>query len=222
MSSILILKERIDMKPAINYSIYLVTDENCLHGVHLLEAVEAALRGGVTLLQYRGKDKSSAEMYHQAMALKALADKYRVPLIINDRVDIALAVGAAGVHLGQDDLPCKAARSICGDDFIIGVSAHNEQEAVQAFADGADYLGSGAVFGSNTKSDVNTLGVANLAHICQKVSIPVVGIGGITADNYELVLSAGADGAAVVSSILGAADIKQTVNKFKMIYNSFQ
>lgn len=210
------------MKPILDYSIYLVTDENCLHGRSLLEAVEEALQAGVTLLQYRGKDKSSAEMYHQAMALKALADKYRVPLIINDRVDIALAIGAAGVHLGQDDLPCKIARGICGDDFIIGVSAHNEQEAAQALADGADYLGSGAVFGSNTKSDVNTLGVANLAHICQSVSIPVVGIGGITADNYELVLSAGADGAAVVSGILGAADIRQTVNKFKMIYNSFQ
>lgn len=210
------------MKPILDYSIYLVTDENCLHSRCLLEAVEEALQAGVTLLQYRGKAKNGAELYREAVSLKALADKYRVPLIINDRIDIALAVGAAGVHLGQDDLPCKIARGICGDDFIIGVSAHNEQEAVQALADGADYLGSGAVFGSNTKTDVNTLGVDKLACVCQSVSIPVVGIGGITADNYEIVLSAGADGAAVVSGILSAADIKQTVSRFKKIYNSYK
>ncbi len=208
------------MKPILDYSIYLVTDENCLHGRSLFKAVEEALQGGVTLLQYRGKAKDGAEMYRQAAALKALTDKYHVPLIINDRIDIALAVGASGVHLGQEDLPCRAARNVCGNDFIIGVSAHNEQEAEQAVADGADYLGSGAVFGSITKTGVNTLGVSNLARICQSVNIPVVGIGGVTADNYELVLSAGAAGAAVVSSILGAADIGKTVRRFKEIYHS--
>lgn len=210
------------MKPSINYSIYLVTDEKCLHGYSLLEAVEAALQGGITLLQYRGKDKSSAEMYTQAVALKALADKYKVPLIINDRLDIALAVGAAGVHLGQDDLPCKVARSICGDDFIIGVSAHTTEEAKQAFADGADYLGSGAVFGSNTKLDAGMLGVANLAAICSSVTIPVVGIGGINAGNYRQVLAAGANGAAIVSSILGADNIKVATAAFRCIYDAFQ
>ena len=201
------------MKPAIDYSIYLVTDEACLHGRPLLECVEEALAAGVTLVQYRAKAADGGVLYAEACRLKELCDKYNVPLIINDRLDIALAVGAAGVHLGQDDLPCAVARRLLGEDFIIGVSAHNPAEAVQAVSEGADYLGCGAVFGTATKHDVAKLGLENLRAIRKSVAVPMVGIGGITADNYAEVLATGADGAAIVSGILAQDDISAVVKK---------
>lgn len=201
------------MKPVIDYSIYLVTDEACLHGRPLLECVEEALAAGVTLVQYRAKAADGGVLYAEACKLKELCDKYNVPLIINDRLDIALAVCAAGVHLGQDDLPCAVARRLLGEDFIIGVSAHNPAEAVQAVSEGADYLGCGAVFGTATKHDVAKLGLENLRAIRKAVAVPMVGIGGITADNYAEVLATGADGAAVVSGILAQDDISAVVKK---------
>ena len=201
------------MKPVIDYSIYLVTDEACLHGRPLLECVEEALTAGVTLVQYRAKAADGGVLYAEACKLKELCDKYNVPLIINDRLDIALAVGAAGVHLGQDDLPCAVARRLLGEDFIIGVSAHNPAEAVQAVSEGADYLGCGAVFGTATKHDVAKLGLENLRAIRKSVAVPMVGIGGITADNYAEVLATGADGAAIVSGILAQDDIGAVVKK---------
>lgn len=201
------------MKPAIDYSIYLVTDEACLHGRPLLKCVEEALAAGVTLVQYRAKAADGGVLYAEACKLKELCDKYNVPLIINDRLDIALAVCAAGVHLGQDDLPCAVARKLLGEDFIIGVSAHNPAEAVKAVSDGADYLGCGAVFGTATKHDVAKLGLENLRAIRKAVAVPMVGIGGITADNYAEVLATGADGAAIVSGILAQDDIGAVVKK---------
>lgn len=207
------------MAKMIDYSVYLVTDENCLKGRSLMECVEAALKGGVTLVQYRGKNKTAALMLEEAAAIKKLCDVYHIPLIINDRLDIALAVKADGVHLGQDDLPCCKAREILGDEYIIGVSAHNEAEAIQAVQDGADYLGSGAVFGSSTKTDAGLLGIENLKKVCGSVEIPVVGIGGVTAANYRQVLQAGACGAAVVSGILAAEDIEREAEQFKQIYS---
>lgn len=201
------------MKPAIDYSIYLVTDEACLHGRPLLKCVEEALAAGVTIVQYRAKAADGGVLYAEACKLKELCDKYSVPLIINDRLDIALAVGAAGVHLGQDDLSCAVARRLLGEDFIIGVSAHNPAEAVQAVSEGADYLGCGAVFGTATKHDVAKLGLENLRAIRKAVAVPMVGIGGITADNYAEVLATGADGAAIVSGILAQDDIGAVVKK---------
>lgn len=199
------------MKAQPDYSIYLVTDDGCLQGRALIDCVCEALEGGVTLVQYRAKTASSAEMYAEALQLKALCDSFNVPLIINDRLDIAMAVGAAGVHLGQDDLPCAAARKILGEDYIIGVSAHNPAEAKAALQGGADYLGCGAVFGTATKADVQKLGTDGLAAICKAKGLPVVGIGGVTADNYREVRAAGADGAAIVSGILAQPDIRATV-----------
>ena len=201
------------MKPVIDYSIYLVTDEACLHGRPLLECVEETLAAGVTLVQYRAKAADGGVLYAEACKLKELCDKYNVPLIINDRLDIALAVGAAGVHLGQDDLPCAVARRLLGEDYIIGVSAHNPAEAVKAVSEGADYLGCGAVFGTATKLDVAKLGLENLRAIRKAVVLPMVGIGGITADNYAEVLATGADGAAIVSGILAQEDIGAVVKK---------
>lgn len=209
------------MKAQPDYSIYLVTDDGCLQGRALIDCVREALEGGVTLVQYRAKTASSAEMYAEALQLKALCDSFKVPLIINDRLDIAMAVGAAGVHLGQDDLPCAAARKILGEDYIIGVSAHNPAEAKAALQSGADYLGCGAVFGTATKADVKKLGTDGLAAICKDKGLPVVGIGGVTADNYREVRAAGADGAAIVSGILAQLDIRATVEAIARISSEF-
>lgn len=209
------------MKAQPDYSIYLVTDDGCLQGRALIDCVREALEGGVTLVQYRAKTVSSAEMYNEALQLKALCDSFNVPLIINDRLDIAMAVGAAGVHLGQDDLPCAAARRILGEDYIIGVSAHNPAEAKAALQSGADYLGCGAVFGTATKADVKKLGTDGLAAICKAKGLPVVGIGGVTADNYREVRAAGADGAAIVSGILAQPDIRTTVEAIARVSQEF-
>lgn len=209
------------MKAQPNYSIYLVTDDGCLQGRELLDCVREALEGGVTLVQYRAKTASSAEMYNEALQLKALCDSFKVPLIINDRLDIAMAVGAAGVHLGQDDLPCAAARRILGEEYLIGVSAHNPAEAKAALQSGADYLGCGAVFGTATKADVKKLGTDGLAAICKAKGLPVVGIGGVTADNYREVRAAGADGAAIVSGILAQPDIRATVEAIAKVSQEF-
>lgn len=209
------------MKAQPDYSIYLVTDDGCLQGRALIDCVREALEGGVTLVQYRAKTASSAEMYAEAQELKALCDSFKVPLIINDRLDIAMAVGAAGVHLGQDDLPCAAARKLLGEDYIIGVSAHNPAEAKTALQSGADYLGCGAVFGTATKADVKKLGTDGLAAICKAKGLPVVGIGGVTADNYREVRAAGADGAAIVSGILAQPDICATVRAIARVSEEF-
>lgn len=209
------------MKAQPDYSIYLVTDDGCLQGRALIDCVREALEGGVTLVQYRAKTASSAEMYAEALQLKALCDSFNVPLIINDRLDIAMAVGAAGVHLGQYDLPCAAARKLLGEDYLIGVSAHNPAEAKAALQSGADYLGCGAVFGTATKADVQKLGTDGLAAICKAKGLPVVGIGGVTADNYREVRAAGADGAAIVSGILAQPDIRTTVEAIAKVSEEF-
>lgn len=209
------------MKAQPDYSIYLVTDDGCLQGRALIDCVCEALDGGVTLVQYRAKTASSAEMYAEALQLKALCDSFNVPLIINDRLDIAMAVGAAGVHLGQDDLPCAVARKLLGEDYIIGVSAHNPAEAKAALQSGADYLGCGAVFGTATKADVKKLGTEGLTAICREKGLPVVGIGGVTADNYSEVRAAGADGAAIVSGILAQPDISATVRAIARVSQEF-
>lgn len=202
----------------IDYSCYLVTDESCLNGKDLCEAVREALEGGVTMVQYRAKDADGRIMYEMGKKLKAVCDEFSVPLIINDRVDVALAVGAAGVHLGQSDLPCKVARELVKSyGFIIGVSAHNLEEANQALMDGAKYLGCGAVFGSNTKTDAGYLGLDGLKAICDDVYLPVVGIGGVNESNYADVIKAGASGAAIVSGILGAASIKEAAERICQI-----
>ena len=176
--------------------------------------MEAALRGGVTLVQYRDKTQESRILYERALKMKALCDKYNVPMLVDDRADIAFAVGAAGVHVGQSDLPAEIARRMLGADAIIGVSAHNAEEALAAETAGADYLGCGAVYQTGTKKDTSVIGVEGLKAIRAVTKLPFVGIGGVTLANYSDVLNAGADGAAIVSAILGANDIESTVQKF--------
>ena len=155
-------------------------------------------------------------MLEKARRLIELCHSYNVPLLVNDRLDIALLSGADGVHLGQDDIPVAEARRLAGEDFLIGATAHNVQEALAAEAAGADYLGCGAVFATHTKKDTVPLGLDGLQAIRQAVRIPIAGIAGITLDNYRLVLDTGANGIAVVSAILGAPDISDVVTKLKL------
>ena len=199
----------------LDLSLYLVTDEACLPpGRNLFDAVEEALQAGVTLVQYREKNGLGKGMLGKARTLIALCRRYNVPLLVNDRLDVALLSGADGVHLGQDDLPVAEARKLTGPDFIIGATAHNVQEALTAQEAGADYLGCGAVFATNTKHDTVPLGLNGLRAIRKAVAIPIVGIAGITPENYPQVLETGADGVAVVSAILGAENITKSVKDF--------
>lgn len=202
------------MKPVLDYRVYLVTDTVYFNDDNIWNKMEAALRGGVTLVQYRDKTQESRVLYERALKMKALCDKYKVPMLVDDRADIAFAVGAAGVHVGQSDLPAEVARRMLGADAIIGVSAHNAKEALAAEAAGADYLGCGAVYPTGTKKDASVIGVEGLKAIRAVTKLPFVGIGGITLANYRDVLNAGADGAAIVSAILSANDIESTVQKF--------
>lgn len=205
------------MKPLIDYSVYLVTDTVYFKDDSIWNKMEAALAAGVTLVQYRDKTAASRILYERALKMKALCDKYKVPMLVDDRADIAFAVGAAGVHVGQSDLPAEIARRLLGEDAIIGVSAHNAAEALAAEAAGADYLGCGAVYPTGTKKDTSVIGAEGLKDIRAATKLPFVGIGGITLANYSEVLAAGANGAAVVSAILGAEDITAVVKKFKQL-----
>ena len=202
------------MKPVLDYRVYLVTDTVYFNDDNIWNKMEAALRGGVTLVQYRDKTQESRILYERALKMKALCDKYNVPMLVDDRADIAFAVGAAGVHVGQSDLPAEVARRMLGADAIIGVSAHNAEEALAAEAAGADYLGCGAVYPTGTKKDTSVIGVESLKAIRAVTKLPFVGIGGVTLANYRDVLNVGADGAAIVSAILSADDIESTVQKF--------
>ena len=204
-----------------DYRLYLVTDRNCLQQQTLEQAVEQAILGGVTLVQLREKAIASKEFYERALRIKAICHHYNVPLLINDRVDIALAVEADGVHIGQSDLPCGVVRQILGKDKIIGVSARTAQQAIQAQADGADYLGVGAMFATSTKQDAQTVTIASLTQIRQAVTLPIVAIGGInhtTLPALQQALQAAEtsiDGVAVVSAILGQKDVKLASEQLK-------
>jgi len=204
-----------------DYRLYLVTDRNCLQQQTLEQAVEQAILGGVTLVQLREKAIASKEFYERALRIKAICHHYNVPLLINDRVDIALAVEADGVHIGQSDLPCGVVRQILGKDKIIGVSARTVQQAIQAQADGADYLGVGAMFATSTKQDAKTVSVETLNDIRQSVSIPIVAIGGINHTTLPVLQQAlqaadtSIDGVAVVSAILGQKDVKLASEQLK-------
>lgn len=206
-----------------DYRLYLVTDRNCLQQQTLEQAIEQAILGGVTLVQLREKAIASKAFYERALRIKAICHRYNVPLLINDRVDIALAVEADGVHIGQSDLPCGVVRQILGKDKIIGVSARTAQQAIQAQADGADYLGVGAMFATRTKQDAQTVTIASLTQIRQAVTLPIVAIGGInhtTLPALQQALQAAdtsIDGVAVVSAILGQKDVKLASQQLKEV-----
>ena len=206
------------MKPKIDYSIYLVTDRDLMSTETLEEAVEKAIIGGCTLIQLREKDCSSLDFYNTAVRVKEITDKHNIPLIINDRVDIALAVDAAGVHVGQSDIPAAIVRKVIGNDKILGVSTGSVNEALEAEKNGADYLGVGAMYSTGTKKDADSTSMDELRKIRENVSIPIVVIGGINKDRVKDFKGIGIDGLAIVSAIIAKEDIttaaKELNNEF--------
>jgi len=193
--------------------LYAITDRAWLKGKTVAEAVEEAILGGATCIQLREKNLSDEEFLKIAIDVKAVTDKYNIPLIINDNVDVAVKVGADGAHIGQDDEEIKSAREKLGADKIIGLSAATVEEAVQAEQSGADYIGVGAVFNTLTKLDANTVSFETLKEICNTVKIPVVAIGGISKNNALELAGTGIKGISVVSAIFAQSDIKTAASE---------
>jgi len=196
-----------------DFTLYLVTDRRWLGERTLWDGVEEAIRGGATLVQLREKEISSKEYLELAQRVKEVTDRHDIPLIINDRIDIALAVDADGVHLGPEDLPVPLARKLLGDGKIIGSSAASVDEALLFQAQGADYLGVGAVFPTSTKRGTEKVGLEDLRGIKSAVHIPVVAIGGIKVENAKSVMETGVDGVAVVSAIMNQTDIREAARQ---------
>lgn len=197
--------------------LYAVTDRSWVGKQTFLQQVESALQGGVTCLQLREKQLSDAEFLSEAREVRDLCRTYGVPLIINDNLPVALACGADGIHVGQQDLNAGQVRDQVGSRMIVGVSARTVEQALAAQAAGADYLGVGAVFSTTTKRDAKPLPRQTLTEICRAVSIPVVAIGGITKENLPALSGTGVAGAALVSAIFSAEDIRQTCRELKAI-----
>ena len=191
----------------VDYSVYLVTDRELARGRTTLEIAGAAIRGGVSCIQLREKMCSTREFIDESLAIRSLLARHGIPLIINDRVDVALAVKADGIHLGQKDMPCRMARQIIPESMIVGISVESLDDAIAAQKDGADYLGVSPIYPTPTKTDTaQPLGLKGLRSIRSEVDLPLVGIGGLNADNVEAVIHNGADGVAVVSAIVAADD----------------
>lgn len=204
------------MKP--DYSLYLVTDHMLMRTKTLGEAVEQAVIGGCTMVQLREKEILSLDFYVLASEMKKITDRYGIPLIINDRIDIAMAVGAAGVHIGQKDIPADIARKVIGKEMLLGVSAVSAAEAVNAAKAGADYLGVGAMFPTGTKPDAGFVSMEELGRIRKAVDIPIVVIGGISKENAMLFQPMGIDGLAVVSAVIAQPDIRKSAADLKSLF----
>lgn len=201
-----------------DYTLYLVTDANLSRGRSPREVVEAAILGGVTVVQYREKSASTRRMIDEALELRDLCRRYSVPFIVDDRVDVALAVQADGVHVGQDDMPASLARRLIGHDKILGVSAENMEQALAAQADGADYIGASPIFATPTKPDAPPpIGVAGLLQMARTCPLPIVAIGGLNATNAGSMIRAGAAGVAVVSAIVGADDVQAAASELRHV-----
>jgi thiamine-phosphate pyrophosphorylase len=202
----------------IDYSLYLVTDRRLAGNRPLETIVAAAVRGGVTCVQLREKDCTSREFIARALALKKQLISAQIPLIINDRVDIAQAVGADGVHLGQTDMPLQMAKAILKDAMLIGISAESFKDAIEAEKGGADYISVSPIYPTPTKTDTAApLGLAGVRDIRRAVTVPLIGIGGLDAQNAADVIKAGADGVAVVSAIVGADDPERAAFKLRSV-----
>jgi thiamine-phosphate pyrophosphorylase len=207
----------------IDYSLYLVTDRGLSRGRSTLDVVTAAVNGGATAVQLREKECSTLEFIQQAQSIKAFLKTRNIPLIINDRVDVALAVEADGVHLGQTDMPLETAKNILSNTMIIGISAECLADAVAAEKGGADYLGVSPIYATPTKTDTApALGLGGLTKIRQAVKLPLVGIGGLNQDNAAEVIRNGADGVAVVSAIVAADNPEAATRKLKQAINEAQ
>jgi thiamine-phosphate pyrophosphorylase len=203
---------------SVDYSLYLVTDRGLSRERSTLEIVTAAVNGGATVVQLREKHFSTRDFTEQALAIKDFLKDRGVPLIINDRVDVAQAIEADGVHLGQTDMPLEVAKKILGDSMIIGISAESLPDAIAAEQGGADYLGVSPIYATPTKTDTAPpLGLERLRKIRKAVRLPLVGIGGLNPDNAAEVIRNGADGVAVVSAIVAADDPKAAAVALKQI-----
>lgn len=188
--------------------LYAVTDRAWTGEQTLYRQVEAALKGGVTCVQLREKAMDDAAFLREAREIHALCRQYGVPFIVNDRVEIAIACGAEGVHVGQDDMAAGDVRRLAGEGMILGVSVHTVEEALEAIQNGADYLGLGAVFPTSTKTDVEQMANETVRAICDAVDVPVVAIGGINRKNMRKLSGSGVDGVALVSAIFSETDIE--------------
>jgi thiamine-phosphate pyrophosphorylase len=188
--------------------LYAVTDKAWTKNQSLYEQVETALKGGVTCVQLREKTLDEEEFLKEALEISALCKKYKVPLFINDNVDIAIKCHADGIHVGQDDMKANQVREKVGNDMMIGVSVHSVEEALEAVKNGADCLGAGSVFSTSTKANVSSLSKETLRDICNAVDIPVVAIGGINKTNIAELSGTGISGVALVSAIFAASDIE--------------
>ena len=201
-----------------DYTLYLVTDRELMAADSVEECVEQAISGGCTVVQLREKTASSREFYQTALRVREITARMGVPFIINDRADIAFAVCADGVHIGQDDLPYEAARCVVGKDKIVGVSVKNLTEALAAVDMGADYLGVGAMFATGTKPSADLTSMEELRRIREKVSIPIVVIGGMNKATVPLFRGTGVDGIAVVSAIVAHKDASGAARELKSLF----
>jgi thiamine-phosphate pyrophosphorylase len=208
------------MKPLVPSGLTLILDHSLLEGRDLTDIAAQAMVGGVKFLQYRAKNLSKREAYFNALRLRDLSRQNGVTFLINDWVDLSLAVEADGVHLGQEDLPLAAARSLVGPDRIIGISVHTLEQAKEAEAGGADYLGIGPIFPSTTKQDRPPLGCEVLRQFRGKIRIPIVAIGGISPLNVRQVMTTRVDGVAVVSAILSQSDVARATAELVAILRS--
>ena len=194
--------------------LYLVTDRYQDSVESFLEKVEMACRSGVTIVQLREKNLTTNQYYQLAKKVKEITDAYQVPLIIDDRLDICLAVDAAGLHIGDDELPVSVARQVLGPDKILGVTAKTVKRALEAEEGGADYLGTGAIFPTTTKENAPITLISTLKTICQRVAIPVVAIGGLTSENIDQLMGTGIAGVAVVRDLMQEEDIEAKTQAF--------
>ena len=194
--------------------LYLVTNRYQDSLESFLEKVEMACRSGVTIIQLREKDLTTSQYYQLAKQVKEITDAYQVPLIIDDRLDICLAVDAAGLHIGDDELPVSVARRVLGPEKILGVTAKTVKRALEAETWGADYLGTGAIFPTTTKENAPITLISTLKTICQTVAIPVVAIGGLTSENIDQLIGTGIAGVAVVRDLMQAEDIEAKTQAF--------
>ena len=194
--------------------LYLVTNRYQDSLESFLEKVETACRSGITIIQLREKNLTTNQYYQLAKQVKEITDAYQVPLIIDDRLDICLAVDAAGLHIGDDELPVSVARRVLGPEKILGVTAKTVKRALEAETWGADYLGTGAIFPTTTKENAPITLISTLKTICQTVAIPVVAIGGLTSDNIDQLIGTGIAGVAVVRDLMQAKDIEAKVQAF--------
>lgn len=203
----------------LDLSLYLVTDKSD-DVEKFLKTIEEAIKGGVSVVQIREKTADTLDFYNLALKVKEITSKYNVPLIINDRVDIALAIDADGVHVGQSDMPCDVTRRLIGEDKILGISAATVEEAQKAEKDGADYIGTGAVFPTATKDDAPSVTKEELKEVVESINIPVVAIGGINLENAHQLVDTGIAGLSVVSAIMSSENPKKSSEELLKIFNS--